>query len=33
MYDKVDIITPDKAAKMVEKAEVFVNKAKEIMKI
>lgn len=32
MYDKVDIITPDKAAKMVEK-EVFVNKAKEIMKI
>ncbi|CDI06247.1 HEPN domain-containing protein [Candidatus Nitrosotenuis uzonensis] len=33
MYDKVDIITSDKAAKMVEKAEAFVNKAKEIMKI
>jgi uncharacterized protein (UPF0332 family) len=33
MYDKVDIITPDKATKMVEKSEAFVDKAKEIMRI
>lgn len=33
MYDKADVITPEQAENIVEKAEIFVSKAKEILKL
>ncbi|MBI5145750.1 MAG: HEPN domain-containing protein [Thaumarchaeota archaeon] len=32
MYDKVDVITPEQARNLVEKAEMLINKTKELLK-
>lgn len=33
MYDKVDVITPERAKNLVEKAELLVGKTKELLKL